>query len=332
MMESSRLTRRRFVEVVAASSVATLARGSNRAAHPIAEAQIAITFDLEMSRHYPRRGMLEWDYEKGNLDEPTKGYSVEAARIVKALGGRIHFFCVGQVLEQANVDWLKQIAADGHPIGNHTYDHVNVLATKPEDIQYRFNRAPWLIRGRTVKEVIRENIHLTSVSLRQRTGITANGFRSPGGFASGLAGREDIQQMLLAHGFRWASCKYPRFNPGKPREEPTDEIYANIVQAQAAAQPFRYPSGLVEIPMSPISDVHAFRKLFWRREHFLQAIERTVKWAIEQRAVFDFICHPSCMVVEDPGHETIQLICQLVNNSDGKAAIVGLDKIAASRM
>ncbi|MFN0055855.1 MAG: polysaccharide deacetylase family protein [Planctomycetales bacterium] len=40
----------------------------------------------------------------------------------------IHFFCVGRVLEQPNVDWLKEIAAAGHPIGNHTYDHVAVLA------------------------------------------------------------------------------------------------------------------------------------------------------------------------------------------------------------
>ena len=27
--------------------------------------------DLEMSRHYPQRGALEWDYCKGNLDEQT---------------------------------------------------------------------------------------------------------------------------------------------------------------------------------------------------------------------------------------------------------------------
>ena len=31
--------------------------------------------------------------------------------------------------------------------------------------------------------------------------------------------------------------------------------------AQEQAQPFAYPDGLVEIPMSPISDVGAFRTL-----------------------------------------------------------------------
>src|SRR5262245_4635524 len=105
---------------------------------PARKAQIAITLDLEMRAEYPKSGLTEWNYQKGNLDEATKKYAVEAARIAKARGGLIHFFCVGQVLEQPNVDWLKDLAANGHPIGNHTYDHVNVKATKAEDIQFRF--------------------------------------------------------------------------------------------------------------------------------------------------------------------------------------------------
>ena len=44
-------------------------------------AQIAITYDLEISRHYPKRGNTEWDYQKGNLDQDTKRYSVEAAKM-----------------------------------------------------------------------------------------------------------------------------------------------------------------------------------------------------------------------------------------------------------
>ena len=96
-----------------------------------APALIAITLDLEMSRNFPTRETTHWDYEKGNLNAETKAYAVEAARRVKARGGMLHFFAVGRVLEQENVDWLKELAAAGHPIGNHTYDHVNVTATKP---------------------------------------------------------------------------------------------------------------------------------------------------------------------------------------------------------
>ena len=292
------------------------------------KALVSITLDLEMSRHYPTRDMMEWDYQKGNLDEPTKKYSVEAARAAKERSGKIHFFCVGRVLEQPNVDWLKEIAAEGHPVGNHTYDHVYVLAKTPEEIQFRFKRSPWLIEGRSIDQVIRENIALTTAALRERAGIVANGFRTPGGFTEGLAGREDIQQMLLDLGFNWCSAKYPAHNAGKPREVPTADVYSSIVEAQKQAQPFVYPTGLIEVPMSPISDVNAFRTNFWKLEYFLKAIRLGLEWAIENRAVFDFLAHPSCLVVEDPKFETIKLICDIVRDAGDKAAIVGLDEIA----
>src|SRR5438094_7229583 len=115
----------------------------NRDAADAKKALIAITLDLEMSRNFPTWETTHWDYEKGNLNAETKAYAVEAARRVKARGGRVHFFLLGRTLEQENVDWLKQLAADGHPIGNHTYDHVNIRATRAEDIQFRFQRSPW---------------------------------------------------------------------------------------------------------------------------------------------------------------------------------------------
>src|SRR5207244_3526631 len=99
-------------------------------------------------------------------------------------------------------------------------------------------------------------------------------FRTPGGFAEGLTGREDLQKMLLDAGFTWVSSKYPRHAVGKPQEEPATEVIESIVQAQAAAQPFAYPSSLIEVPMSPISDIGAFRNGRRRLEWFLEAIRR----------------------------------------------------------
>src|SRR5205807_6315205 len=87
------------------------------------KALVAITLDLEMSRNFPSWEDTHWDYEKGNLNEETKKYAVEACRRVKAHGGVLHCFAVGRVLEQENIDWLKGIAQAGHPVGNHTYDH-----------------------------------------------------------------------------------------------------------------------------------------------------------------------------------------------------------------
>src|SRR5947209_17565516 len=172
-------TRRSFL--AACTSGALAAAAGSAAARPRDKALVAITLDLEMSAEYPRRGMTEWNYRKGDLDADTKRYAVKAAEVVKDRGGRIHFFAVGQTLEQEDVGWLKDLAAAGHPVGNHTYDHVNLLATKPEDVQFRFRRAPWLVRGKTVAEVIEDNIATTTVALRERCGITANGFRTPGG-------------------------------------------------------------------------------------------------------------------------------------------------------
>src|SRR5262249_49091510 len=94
------------------------------------KAQVAITFDLEMSRNFPTWEQTHWDYEKGNLDAPTRRYTTEAARRVRRAGGVLHCFVVGRVLEQADVDWLRDLALAGHPLGNHTYDHVNVKATR----------------------------------------------------------------------------------------------------------------------------------------------------------------------------------------------------------
>jgi peptidoglycan/xylan/chitin deacetylase (PgdA/CDA1 family) len=296
------------------------------------KAQIAITLDLEMVRNFPNWEDTYWDYEKGNLNQAAKDYTVQACRRVRQRGGVIHTFVVGQVLEQANVDWLKEIARDGHPIGNHTYDHVYLLAKTPDEIQHRFQRAPWLIRGRTVADVLRENIRMTNVALKERVGVDVNGFRTPGGFADGLAGREDLQQMLLDLGFTWASCKYPAHagiedlhgTGRKPSKLALDAILA----AQAESQPFVYPTGLVEVPMSPISDIGAFRNGRWQLADFLDATRAAIVSIIDRGAAFDFLAHPSCLGVVDPQFKTIDLICDLVEQSRGAAEIVSLDGIA----
>jgi hypothetical protein len=292
------------------------------------KALVAITLDLEMSRNFPKWEDTHWDYEKGNLNEEAKRYTVEACRRVKAAGGVPHCFAVGRVFEQESVAWLKEIAQAGHPIGNHTYDHVNVLATKPEDIQFRFRRSPWLIDGRTPGGVIRENIRLTTAALKTRIGVDPAGFRTPGGFANGLTDRPDVQLLLAELGFTWVSSKYPAHPLGVPGSEPTAAIYEGIVNAQSKAQPFVYPRGLIEVPMSPISDISAFRGGRWKLTWFLKAIRSGIEWALENKAVFDFLGHPSCLYVVDPEFQTMNLICDLVKKAGKRAAIVDLETIA----
>jgi hypothetical protein len=135
--------------------------------------------------------------------------------------------------------------------------------------------------------------------------------------------------MLHRQGFTRVSSKYPRHDAGTPQQEPDHAVYADVVRAQSDAQPFPYRSGLIEVPMSPISDVTAFRSNFWKLDWFLKAVRLAVERAIETGGVFDFLAHPSCLVVEDPGFETVKLICDLVTAARDRAAIVGLDAFAA---
>jgi peptidoglycan/xylan/chitin deacetylase (PgdA/CDA1 family) len=329
------MNRRNFLQSTTSATLALATSAHLRAAAPAGsnrKAQIAITLDLEMARNFPRWEDTHWDYEKGNLNQAAKDYAVEACRRVKKRGGVIHTFVVGQALEQENVDWLKEIAREGHPIGNHTYDHVNLLAKTPAEIQYKFQRAPWLVQGRSVADVLRENIRMTNVALKERIGVDANGFRTPGGFADGLAGREDLQKMLQGLGFTWASCKYPAHAGmedlhGTGRK-PSREAIDNILAAQRLSQPFKYPTGLIDVPMSPISDVGAFRNGRWQLDDFVDAIRRAVSLVIERRAAFDFLAHPSVSGVADPSFKTIDTICDLVENSNGAAEIVSLDVLA----
>ena len=292
-------------------------------------ALISITLDLEMSRNFPGRDDMHWDYEKGNLNDPTKAYAEEACRRVKADGGVIHCFAVGQVFEQEDVSWLKRIASSGHPVGNHTYDHVNVLAERLEDVQFRFKRAPWLAEGRTASTLIRDNVRLAEAAMKERLGIAPDGFRTPGGFAEGLRSRPDVRAMLLKQGYTWVSSLYPAHLAPTPREEPTEAMFESILRAQPASQPFFYPDGLIEIPMSPISDIGAFRTGQWQLEGFLKAVRLGVEWAIENRAVYDFLSHPSCLYVTDPEFRAIELICSLVKKAGKRASIVGLGALAS---
>jgi hypothetical protein len=53
-----------------------------------------------------------------------------------------------------------------------------------------------------------------------------------------------------------------------------------------------------------------------------------VTQAIDRHAIFVFLGHPSCLSVTDPHFETVELICDLVNQSRSRAQITDLETIA----
>ena len=137
--------RRNFLAAASGVTAGLAARGllAGRTFHGrVRKMQIAITLDLEMARNFPNWEDTHWDYEKGNLNDAAKAYAVEACRRVKQRGGVVHAFVVGRVLEQENVDWLKEIADDGHlDRQSHLRPRVCFWPRTPEEIQFRFARA-----------------------------------------------------------------------------------------------------------------------------------------------------------------------------------------------
>jgi hypothetical protein len=134
--------------------------------------------------------------------------------------------------------------------------------------------------------------------------------------------------MLVDLGFSWISSKYPAHPNSKPGEEPDATVLDGIVRAQKQAQPFVYPGGLIEVPMSPISDIGAFRGGRWKLAWFLKALRLALEWVLENRAVFDFLAHPSCLYVMDPECKAIELICEMTRKAGDRAALVDLRDIA----
>lgn len=238
---------------------------------------------------------------------------------------------MGRVLEQPDIRWLQQIVEDGHPVGNHTYDHVYLLAKEPKEIQFRFQRAPWLIAGKSTAQLIEENIRLTTAAMRDRLGIEPQGFRTPGGFHDGLHGRADLQRMLQRQGFPWISATSRKISTGAVGQSPGADVWKSIEAELPKAQPFRYPeTGLLDIPMSPVSDIHAFRNGRWKLGDFTAVLERVLNWTIEHSQTFDFLAHPSCLGVVDPELKTLSMICRRVREANGRALLVTLNDVARS--
>ena len=127
----------------------------------------------------------------------------------------------------------------------------------------------------------------------------------------------------------WRRVHYPTHRATITGEASWHDVRADIVTKQPASQPFRYPSGLVEIPISPISDITAFPAHQWKLDQFPEAIRAAVTWTIEHRAVFDFLAHPPCLDVTDPKFRTIDLIGDLVQQSPDHAEFANLDRHVA---
>lgn len=96
-------------------------------------------------------------------DGPHRKYTQQILSVLRRYRVPATFFVLGERLE-SHADILQQIAADGHQIGNHSWNHHINAWTKPH--------------------VIREQIEKTSEEIFNLTGIVPTVFRPPYGYAT----------------------------------------------------------------------------------------------------------------------------------------------------
>jgi len=81
-------------------------------------------------------------------DEGTRSENVEhLLDIYKTIGGKCTFFMTGAGLEQSK-DLLTRIVDEGHIIGSHSYDHINLAELTAEKITEQFNL--WFDKFRSI--------------------------------------------------------------------------------------------------------------------------------------------------------------------------------------
>ena len=76
-------------------------QAAERIAHEVPD---VITLDLEMARNFPNWGDTHWDYEKGNLNQAAKDYTVAACSRVKEQEERSDLGPPGMILHDLRFD------------------------------------------------------------------------------------------------------------------------------------------------------------------------------------------------------------------------------------
>ena len=116
---------------------------------------------------------LTWD------DGPKSSVGNHLMDLLEANNGRGTFFIVGERIDK-DPDEVKRMVADGHEVGNHSWDHDEKLSKKGVDY-------------------IRSEFDKTNQKVQELTGVTPTLARLPGGIAS-----EDVKSTLTMPMIFWS--------------------------------------------------------------------------------------------------------------------------------
>lgn len=197
----------------------------------------SISLDLDNLWSYLKtQGVGDWESYPGYLDRVVP----RILSVLESSGQKITFFIVGQDASiESNRTVLRQIAEAGHEIANHSFMHE-----------------PWLHLYN--REQLHEEIGNAEKAIHSVTGKKVRGFRGPGFSTSPL-----VRDVLAERGYIYDASIFPSalgplarlfffFNSRLSPEEKKQRqgLYGKFSDAFGTLQPFTWPNGLVELPVT----------------------------------------------------------------------------------
>jgi len=294
------------------------------------ESILSLTFDIEMCTNFPYWTSI-WDHCKGLIDDETHRYINDILNIARKENVRFQFFLLGRSFKNyKNVNLFKNIIREGHSIGNHTYNHINIKAKRFKQLQTFYIKNQKLLKGfKNVFEVIRYEIEKTNVLIQKKLRVNVIGFRAPYGFENGIKDFPKLQYFLLEKGFKYISSQY-NFPVGKVSDiiipggfltksnsmnlkkykPQMKELELALKWSIKNLQPYKYSNGLLEMPMMGLTDVWAFRLLDLDKSEWLHLINLAIHYAHKNSLICSLVFHPAILAVKDPHLETIKFILE----------------------
>jgi polysaccharide deacetylase family protein (PEP-CTERM system associated) len=150
-------------------------------------------FTVDVEEHFQVRALAPW-VARERWDSLESRVARNVDRLLQLLarhGATGTFFTLGWVAER-QPSMMKAIAAAGHEVASHGYDHRRVVELEPA--------------------AFREQVRRTKTVLEDLSGQPCLGYRAPN--YSIVAGREWALDILVEEGYRYDSSLFPVLRPG----------------------------------------------------------------------------------------------------------------------
>ncbi len=283
---------------------------------------VAITYDTDMAGGYAPDDVCHGRTEPFLMD-----YVMRLCETAEDYGTRLHFFQIANGLELDEVvSHVKEVIRRGHAVDCHTYNHINLAHSSPQELNKDLNLANYLFEKR----------------LGYRSAI----LRGPGGYRHGELKLEN-QKVILNNGYKWVSGEFD-YNLLEQRD------YAYTVSAPSRNLSFRYPTGLIEIPIQgwtdrtwfdsyKLSDPAAYAN--WRKNYGHrpvsegwkcpwtepEALKEWIKinlacldYAYEHRLLWVLCWHPYSHYLHDPHNQMLPAILEAASQKPERVGICTL--------